>query len=199
MSFLKICWDRAYINLSETYNELENNFKSLDLMDLIKTVAKANPFGDGDIQLYDADTHKYFERRTKKFIVQKTKAFLLGLSQRFSPEENMATFVSLRQLKKLIYAFQENNKHISCYGLVYLYIIYTLLYGKSPKANECLNYIDVLYTIVSNYFEANPDDQLAEFFYGCYTPIYRAIRSQNTMLQNNQLPAVPRNRPQEEE
>ncbi|MBD5552677.1 MAG: hypothetical protein HDQ96_16175 [Lachnospiraceae bacterium] len=199
MSFFTHCLERAYINLSETYNETKEFLNSLNLMELINAVAKANPFGDGDVQLYDMDTHMFYEGRTKKFIVQKTKAFILGMPERFSLEENMATFVSLRQLKRLIKAFEDEKKHISCYSLIYLYVMYTLLYGKSPKANECLKYIETLHIIVGNYFENNPDDQLAEFFYGCHHPICKAIEAGNIALSNNQLPPVPRNKPQDEE
>lgn len=199
MSFITCCFDRAYINLPETYNEPKDFFKSLNPMELIIAVAKANPSGDGDVQLYDMDTHMFYERRTKIYIVQKTKAFILGMPERFSIEENMATFVSLRQLKNLIKSFEQDKKRISCYGLIYLYVIYTLLQDKSSQATECLKYIETLHNIVGNYFENNPDDQLAEFFYGCYAPISRAIGARNIALPNSQLPPVPRNRPQDEE
>lgn len=199
MTFIPYCFDRAYINLPETYNEPKEFFKSLNLMELIIAVAKANPLGDGDIQLYDMDTHMFYERRTKIYIVQKTKAFILGMPERFSPEENMATFVSLRQLKNLIKSFEKDKKRISCYSLIYLYVMYTLLHGKSPKETECLKYIETLYLIVGDYFENNPDDQLAEFFNGCHTPICRAIEARDIALQNNQLPPVPRNQPKDEE
>lgn len=200
MNFFAHCFDRAYINLPKAYNELkEQHINSLDLMEQINAVAKANPFGDGGVQLYDIDTHMVYEGRTKKYIVQKTKAFIQGIPERFSPEENMATFVSLRQLKRLISSFKDDKKRISCYGLIYLYVIYTLLYGKSTKAEECLKYIETLHIIVGNYFENNPDDQLAEFFYGCYAPIFKAIASENTALSNYQLPPVPRNKPQDED
>lgn len=199
MNIISHYFDRAYINLPETYNEPKDFFQTLNLMDILLAVAKANPSGDGDVQLYDPETHMFFERRTKIYIVQKTKAFILGIHERFSPEENMATFVSLRQLKNLIKAFDCDKKRVSCYGLIYLYVMYTLLKDRSSRANECLRYIETLYIIIGNYFENNPDDQLAEFFYGCHDPIEKAIKEGNIALKNDQLPPVPRNQPQDEE
>lgn len=190
---------RAYINLPETYDEAKHYFQNLDLLDLILAVAKANPNGDGSNLLYDINTNMFYERRTKEFIVRKTKAFILGMPERFNPDENMANFVSLRQLKNLIKAFKHDKKRISCYGLIYLYVIYTLLQDKSSKANECQTFITALYILIGDYFENFPNDQLAEFFYECYNPIFKAINSKNTNLQNNQLPSIPRKHPREDE
>ena len=192
-------FDRAYINLPKTFDEQEQFLSNLNLEDLIMAVAIANPSGDGDSQLYNRDTHEFYSGRTKSYIVQKTKKYILGMPEHFSPEENMATFVSLRQLKKLIKSFYNDKKRISCYGLIYVYVIYTLLKGKSSKADDCLKYLEALYTLVSNYFEHNPDDQLAAFFLGCYKLIYQAIKNGNTTLHNNQLPPIPRNQPKDDE
>lgn len=190
-------FDRAYINLHETYRELAQPLIGLDLMDLINAVAIANPSGNGNTQLYDAEHQKIYEHRTKLYIVQKTRTYILGLHEHLSLDENMATFVSLRQLKKLIKAFQYDKKRISCYSLIYIYIIYTLLEGKSSKAQECQNYLQALDTLVYQYYENNPNDQLAEFLHGCFQPINEAIRTNNTLLENNLLPTVPRNHPQD--
>lgn len=192
-------FDRVYINLPETYNEPNVFSESPNLMKLIEEVARVNPSGDSDMQLYDIDTQMFYARRTKIYVVKKTKEFILGMPERFSLEENMATFVSLRQLKNLIKSFEHDKKRISCYGLIYLYVIYTLLHGKSSIAAECSEYIKALYNIIYKYFEDNPDDQLAEFFYECYAPIIRAIQDEDIALPNNQLPPVPRNHPHDEE
>lgn len=191
--------DRAYINLSKAYDESNQLFSTLNLMNLLLEVAKANPYGDGDLQLYNTHTHEFYEKRTKMFIVRKAKEYILGMHECFCLEENMATFVSLRQLKNLIKAFERDKKRISCFGLIYLYVIYTLLKDKSSKSADCLKYVNALYTIVHNYFENNPDNQLAAFFNGCYSPIYEAIASGNIALENNQLPLIPRNHPQDDE
>lgn len=195
----KMDFYRAYINISKNYGEMCQFGAPLNLLDLIQEVAKSNPYGDGDVQLYEPTTHEFFERRTKIFIVKKTKKYILGMPERFCPDENMATFVSLRQLKNLIKSFNCAQKRISCYSLIYLYVIYTLLEGRSQKANDCLMYLEALASIVRRYFENNPDDQLAVFFNGCVIPISRAINSRNTFLQNDQLPSVPRNHLRDDE
>lgn len=194
-----IFFDRAYMNLPKILDEQNPLFKNLDLDNLITDVAIANPSGDGDIQLYNSNNHEVYKGRTKAYIVQKTKKYILGMPEQFSSEENMATFVSLRQLKNLIKAFNNDKKRISCYGLIYLYVIYTLLEGKSSKADNCLKYLEALYSLIKNYFEHNPDDQLAAFFLGCFEPICQAMKDGNTTLQNNHLPPVPRNQPEDDE
>ena len=191
--------DRAYINLPKTFDEQKQFLQNLNLEKLIMAVAIANPSGDGDRQLYNSNNHELYIGRTKAYIVQKTKKYILGMPEYFSPEENMATFVSLRQLKKLIKAFDNDKKRISCYGLIYVYVIYTLLKGKSSKAGDCQKYLEALYILVNSYFENNPDDQLAAFFHGCYDPICQAMKDGKTDLHNNLLPPVPRNQPKDDE
>jgi len=193
------CFERAYINLPKTYDTSKSVLQNLNLMDLILAVAKANPNGDGDEQLYDMATHMFYAGRTKAYIVRKTKEYILGMSERFSPEENMANFVSLRQLKKLIIAFIRDKKRISGYSLIYIYVIYTLIKNKSSEASKCQTYLNALYIVIGEYFEDNPDDQLAEFFYGCYEPIIKAIKAGNIELHNEQLPPIPRNHPQDDD
>lgn len=192
-------FNRAYINLPNTFDEQKCLLQNLNLNNLITAVAIANPSGDGDTQLYSHDNHELYIGRTKAYIVQKTKKYILGMAEHFCPEENMATFVSLRQLKKLIKAFDNDKKRISCYGLIYIYVIYTLLKGKSSKANDCRKYLETLHILVNSYFEHNPDDQLAAFFLGCFSPICQAMENGNTTLQNNHLPSVPRNQPKDAE
>lgn len=188
-------FERAYINLPTSYIGLEH----LDFMPLIHAVAKANPEGDGDIPLYNTATHEIFEKRTKIFLVKKTRRYILGMPERFCENENMATFVSLRQLQNLIKAFNKDKKRISCYGLIYIYVIYTLLPTQSTEASACMEYLSALYNLIHRYLESNPDDELAVFFDGCYNPIGDAIKAKNIMLNNNQLPFIPRNHPQEDE
>ena len=190
-------FDRAYINLPKIYDNMKDS--NLDPMALIIAVAKANPEGDGNTHLYNMETHEIYEKRTKIFIVQKTKKYILGMHETFSECENMATFVSLRQFRNLIKSFYYEKKRISCYGLVYLYVIYTLLQGKSSEAAGIIRYLTILHDIILVYFENNPDDQLAVFFDGCYEPIRHAIEARNTMLENTLLPLIPRNQPQEDE
>lgn len=191
--------DRVYINIPETYAKQKLLFPKLNFNVLIHAVSIANPWGDGETELYNEETHKIFEKRTKNYIVKKTKEYIMGIPERFCPLENMATFVSLRQLKNLIKTYKCEQKRISCYGLIYVYIIYTLLEDKSPHASECKMYLLFLHSIVQDYLELNPEDELAIFLFGCYSPIYKAISKQNTTLDTNQLPAVPRYHPRDEQ
>lgn len=189
MHFLSVI-DRVYINISNMYNEHNIN---MDIDHLINEVAKANPNGDV-LPLFDQETQKIFKGRTKRFIVKKVKAFVIDLFE-VDSDENMANFASIRQLEKLIKISSSDNKRISCYGLVYLYIIYTLLEGKSVAAEQCSTYVRFLHKIVLDYLKDNPDDNLAFFFQGCYRPIINAINAHNCCLDNHLLPPRPRKHP----
>lgn len=193
MEWFKI-FQRVYIRISDMYNEQMAALASLNLIELVREVAKVNP--DGDIEpLYDETHGTIYERRTKKFIVRKVDRFIKGMQEIISQDENMATYASLKQLNRLIRAFDDKRKQISCYGLVYVYVIYTLLEGKSSAADDCANYLVVLHELVSNYFEDHPDDEIANFFDGCHEPIICAVKHKNVNLANTELPPRPRKRP----
>lgn len=195
MDWIKL-FHRVYIRISEMYNVQAAALASLNLMELIREVAKANP--DGDIEpLYDATTDKFYERRTKRFTVRKVNKFIAGMPEVLSTEENMASYASLKQLNLLIRAFDDGKKQISCFGLVYMYIIYTLLEGKSPAVKDCVAYVNVLYDLVVDYHEDHPEDEVVAFFLGCFAPILLAIKEKNTSLTNEELPPRPCKHPKE--
>ena len=194
MNLLSILFDRVYLNIDETYDEYR--LEDFNIMLLIRAVAKANPDGDGE-KLYDEDTDQVYEGRTKRFIVRKVKEYIVGMPERLSIDENMADFVSLKQLKYLINAFKNGKKRISCYALIYLYVIYCLLEGKSPVAAQCAAYIDTLHNLVNGYFENHPNDQLAVFFHGCFDPVWQALAEKNIHLSNESLPQRPRRHPKD--
>lgn len=194
MDWIKLFY-RVYIRISEMYNVQMAALASLNLMELIREVAKANP--DGDIEpLYDAVTNKFYERRTKRFIVRRVNKFIAGMPEVLSIEENMASYASLKQLNLLVRAFDDGKKQISCFGLVYMYIIYTLLEGKSYAAKDCITYVKVLHDLVVDYHKDHPEDEVVAFFLGCFTPIILAI-NENTLLTNEDLPPRPCKHPRE--
>lgn len=185
---------RVYIRIDGMYDLQQFAFGSLDLMTLINEVAKANPSGDGEC-LYDTTFGKVCVRRTKVFIVRRVEAYISDLYEIHSEDENMANYASLKQLNKLISAFSSERKQISCYGLVYVYVMYTLLEGKSDYAASCAAYLVALYNLVAAYFENHPEDELAGFFYGCFDPIINAVQENNTNLDKAEIPHRPRKRP----
>ena len=182
--------DHVYINISGMYNE--HNL-ILDINYLINEVAKANSNGDDKI-LYDCNKDKVFEGRTKRFIVKKVGNFIVNLHEEKS-DKNMANYASIRQLEKLMKAPSLKNKRISCYGLVYLYVIYTLLDEESIAASQSLIYVISLYQLVFDYFENNLDNKLAAFLTGCYSSIRKAMESKDYYLDRQKLPFRPRKNP----
>lgn len=195
MNWAKL-FHRVYIRISEMYNLQPISPSSLNLMELLREVAKVNP--DGDIEpLYDVATGKIFEKRTKKYIVRMVNKFIAGIPEVLSTDENMASYASLKQLNLLIRAFDDGKKQISCFGLVYVYIMYTLLEGKSRAADGCASYVIILHDLVQGYYEDHPDDEVVAFFLGCFTPIIQAIRDKNLKLSGINLPSRPCKHPKE--
>lgn len=194
MNWISILFDRVYMNIDELYDENHEILDHLDMTPLIHAVAKENPAGDIE-PLYDRCNDEVFEGRTKHFIARRVNAYIVGMQEILSIEENMATFASKKQLNNLIRSFGAGKKRISCYALIYLYIIYTLLEGKSPLASECAEYVIAIHELIMCYFEDHPKDQLAEFAHGCFDPIIRAVKERNTALENRKLPFRPRKHP----
>ena len=187
---------RVYIRIGSEYDVETAELKSLNLLDLLKEVAKANPNGDTE-PLYDATNGKFYEKRTKRFVVRKTNKFIAGILDEPSDNEDMADFASLNQLNLLIWAFNEDKKRISCFGLVYVYVMYMLLEGKSPTAADCACYVAALYSLVASYHEDHPKDEVVAFFIGCFEPIIRAIQAENPGLTGDRLPRRPSRHPKE--
>lgn len=184
-NLLALC-DSVYIRMHSSAT------KTYDLTKLIRAVAKRHIVGDGLI-LMDSNTDHVYERNTKKFIVGRTRLFILGLSEWQCDEENMARFVSLTQMNKLITALSKKGKwEISCYSFVYIYIIYLLLDSDEDDVDICIEIMENLYKDISSFYAANPENQLAAFLVGCYKKIIQALRRNDRNLTADRLPAVPR-------
>ena len=85
---------RVYVNISSEFDIHVDKLTSLDMMELIHEVAKANPEGNGK-PLYDAATGRVFEKRTKKYIVREVNNFIANMTHAYSAVENMASYASL--------------------------------------------------------------------------------------------------------
>ncbi len=195
MGLLRV-FDRVYLRLDgNAYDDHAHALMSFNLMELIKEMAKANPNGDLE-PLYDPATKKVFEGRAKAFLVRKVQKFIQGIPESQSQQENMADYASGRQLRYLIRAFKEEKKQISCYGLVYIYVIFTLLEEDSPYRAKCRSCMTALYNLIHDYFESNTDDELACFFVGCFVLIRQAMTTGDDVL-SGQFPYRPRRNPKE--
>lgn len=195
MDFRQILF-RVYIRISSGYDVATEALKPLDIKSLLKEVAKFNP--DGDTQtIYDTKNDKFFEKRAKWFVVRKAEKFIAGILDAPSENEDMAKYASIKQLNLLIRAFNEGKKCISGFGLVYIYVMYSLLEGKSPMAADCAKYVNALTALVEGYLEDHDDDEIAAFLVGCKEPIFKAIQNKNTNLAGHQLPGRPCRNPKE--
>ena len=195
MSFKDI-FSRIYIRIGGGYDVEVAVLKQLDMMNLLREIAKANPSGDGE-SLYDGRSEKIFEKRTKRFVVRRVDMFIAGIPDAPSEEENMAKFASIKQLNLLIRDFGEEKKRISGFSLVYIYIMYTLLEGKSPVAADCARYVRALCALVKGYLADHSDDEIAIFLVEGANVILTAIENQNTELAADQLPGRPCQNPKD--
>lgn len=187
---------RVYIRISGGYDVAAEALKPLDMMKLLEEVAKSNP--DGHTRpIYDAENDKFFEKRTKWFVVHKAEKFIAEIQDGHSDNEDMAKYASIKQLNLLIRAFNEEKKCVSGFGLVYIYVMYCLLEGKSPMAADCAAYVNALSDLVAGYQEDHENDEVAAFLVGCRMPILNAIQNQNTQLAGHQLPRRPCQKPEE--
>ena len=182
---------RIYINVPDDYDFPQEPHMRLNMMDLVYEVAKANQLGDIE-PLYDPQSGKVYEGRTKSFIVRKTRQYVIGMNVFECDDENMSTIISKRQLNKLLHTFLSKKKRVSAYGLIYIYVIFTLLSGKVSSAGNCADYLLSLHGMVHSYYLNNPGDRLAAFFDQCFPLLIEAIRTQNTALDNALLPSIPR-------
>lgn len=181
---------RVYIRISGEYDIAVAALRPLNMMDLLKAVAMAYP--DGDVEpLYDLHSEKFYEGRTKMFILRKASLFITRVHNTPSDRETMGKFVSSKQLKRLIRAFSMPNKCISGWALVYIYIIYSLLEGKSSIAADCLYYINALTALVASYLRHHEDDEIAVFFIESADLIRAAIQNNDVGLDAALLPGIP--------
>ena len=187
---------RVYIRISSGYDVAAEALKALNPLALLQEVARANPLGDIE-PLYDVNTDKFFEKRTKRYVVRKVNKFIVGILDSPSDNEDMANFASLNQLNSLIRAFNEDRKRISCFALVYIYVMYSLLEGKSHAAADCAEYVKALHNLVHGYHEDHPNDEVVAFVIGCFEPIIHAIEAKNLDLEASDLPGRPCRHPRE--
>lgn len=187
---------RVYIRISGGYDVEAEALKPLNMMKLLEEVAKSNP--DGHTRtIYDAEHSKFFEKRTKWFVVHEAEKFIAGILDAPSENEDMAKYASIKQLNLLIRAFSEEKKCISGFGLVYIYVMYCLLEGKSPMAADCADYVNALSALVRSYLNDHEEDEVATFLVEGTETILDAIQRKNTQLAGSQLPGRPCRNPKD--
>lgn len=190
---------RVYIRISSEY-DVADAFYELDLLKLLEEVAKVTQTDDRKITLYDAGAKKFYEKRTKRYVVREVNRFIKKIRDVYSDNEDMADFASLRQLNLLIRTFdkkhgkKQERKQISCFALVYIYVMYMLL--KNTSEIQCVDYVNALYEIVRRYHVEHPADEVAAFVVGCVEPVVQAIEARNLALNADALPGRPCRHPQ---
>ena len=191
-------FDRVYVRIDGTYDLNADALRKVDILRLLRKVAQENPEGDGTEKIYDPSTEQLLEKKAKKYIVRMANRFIADMPEILSMTDNMAPFCSLNQFNRLACTFRGGKKSISCYALVYIYVMYTLLEEDCAEEKECEDAVIALYELVAAYHEDNPQDELAAFLLGCFGPIIRAIREKNTTLKNTDIPARVRKHPKKD-
>ncbi len=124
-------------------------------------------------------TNKWFiyEGRTKNYIVKKTNEYLSGFGIILSNGEEMKPIASKRQLRFLLLSDTKNNKTISCYCLILIYIMLLLVHNNSKDYEEEISKMDIkecissYCNIVKEYYKYNKNNELAHFLIECYSTI----------------------------
>ena len=192
---IQMFYDECYIRLDGNDFGEEKAKSPLPNFDILFAMIAKEVVSNGKLVLYDSDTQTVFPKRTKIFIVNCVNDLIRRLTDTFSDSVNMRKTASLRQLKKLLNSFQRRKKEVSCYGLVYLYVIATHLPKTSEMNQECKDAIDMLYNLIYCFLQNNPENELACFFVGTYMPIQYALVTPCAKLTPDQLPPRPRKQP----
>lgn len=162
--------DRVYINLGEGFGE---QVFEMDLTVLINEVAKSVKEYEGII-LYDEKEQKIFLGRTKKYIVKEVNRFIAGFEEK-PALENMASYTSKRQLNRLIRILKNKKGRMSCYGLIFLHIMFVNI--QDHQNCHFKTYADTMRKMVECYCQERGrtkscnKDELIEFFLKCYKTV----------------------------
>lgn len=177
--------DRVYVNLGKDFRE---GIPKMDLVILIDEVAKNVKEYEG-IVLYVEKQNIVFRGRTKKFIVKEVNRFIADFQPTLA-DENMASYASKRQLNYLIKAFQNKKVRISCYGLIFLHIMF--IHAQNSQNNYFNTCAYMIYEIINRYLRENENDPLAIFLLGCFPPVYDELNNPNHKKRVNDFPNVPK-------
>ena len=172
-----------------------------DFSCLLNSLAKFHPYVDG-VFLYGKDPcngqEKICLKKTKRFLLKRTSQYVLGISQR-QANENMASFVSLRQLRHIHDFLAGNSRALPAYTVIIFYVLFCLFPVNSAERNTCKRYLKLIRTSVHEYALYHPDDALAYFFEECYELVFHAMEEGNVKLAINDFPGIPRKHPVEED
>ena len=104
----ELIMNRVYIHLDDSYNIISDS----NLTPLINAVAKQHPIAYGvTLSESNSDCTIFYPKRTLHFILHEIDDFIYGINQR-KADETMATFTSLKQIRRVNYL----NQHLVCHA-----------------------------------------------------------------------------------
>lgn len=189
----ELIMNRVYIHLDDSYNIISDS----NLTPLINAVAKQHPIAYGvTLSESNSDCTIFYPKRTLHFILHEIDDFIYGINQR-KADETMATFTSLKQIRRVNYLLIGKEKSVPAYTVIILYTIFKLLPADSPDRDLCKKILECIHAPIHLYFLQNPKDELARFFEDCFVLVINAMTNGNEHLSITDFPGIPREHPRE--
>lgn len=189
-------FDRVYIKVGKDFYERNLGLNFLELVDEVASHVKQY---DG-ILLIDTINNKkvIYQGRTKAYIVKMANRFIADFVE-VPSDENMASFVSRRQINKLVRVFNGDHGSVSCYVLIILYVMFSCIIdnpnGTSVKKDLFKSFLEAARDLVNAYSAEYGEDVLAHFINECYDTVENAIETETANKRPGDFPGVPKKKP----
>lgn len=188
---------RIYARPSDEYFSDAVNIKSKDIDCIIEQIAKTVKTDEKGNRLLVDDNAA--PGRVKKLISQESNKCINKIPYA-NDNDNLGVFVSLKQVKRLLNALENNDGIISGYSFVIIHIMYKMLYPEI-KNNHKLHTIltncsKALIDIINDYFEDYPGDFVAEYIVQCEQSVYDEIVQLSDPIDFKGFPPIPRKKPE---
>lgn len=188
-------FSRIYLYLSKDYFK---NFPDCDIEKLLQDFAVSKQPEETDVKLFDeinvqGTVHRdFYMGRIKKLIIKESNDFISDFENAYSTE-SLGKYISKRQIKSMVRAFEEKEGKITAYSFVIFHIIFkTIRNDPNCNYNNLKNCIGAVNVVVKDYISDYPNDPIALFLLGCYEVVFNEISNLNSELANkDKFPPIP--------
>ncbi len=189
-------FSRIYLYLSKEYFL---NFPDCDIDKLLEDFADCRVITRNGLNLFEENVSqdslqkKYFMGRIKDLIIEEANDFIRNFEDVYSTE-SLGRYVSKRQIKSLVRAFQEKDGKITGYAFVIFHIIFkavkTIPNYNFDNLKNCINAVN---SVVEDYILHHPKDPIAYFLLQCFNVVSNEIsRPDLKPADKNSFPAIPK-------
>ena len=188
-------FSRIYLYLSRDYFV---NFPDCDIDRVLKDVAECRVKDENDNKLFerkefeDSAEKDFYMGRIKKLIIKEANKFISDFEKAYSTE-SLGQYISKRQIKSLVRAFEDKEGKITGYSFVIFQIIFGIVKDiPNYDFDNLKNCITAVYNVVKDYSNDYPKDPVACFLLGCYEVVFNEISSQRKVsADKTEFPPIP--------